>query len=92
MEEVLEKQTNPITTPAKTAKRVAVPTHIDAVDLQQHQRMSTHDAELDRVLGGGIVRSSGAPWGEPGIGKSTLLLQLSLQLNGKVLSCFWRRK
>ena len=86
VEEVLEKQTNPIATPAKTAKRVAVPTHIDVVDLQQHQRMSTHDAELDRVLGGGIVPGAVVLLGgEPGIGKSTLLLQLSLQLNGKVL-------
>ncbi len=44
-------------------------------------RISTHSAELDRVLGGGIV--PGAIMligGEPGIGKSTLMLQVAMQM------------
>ncbi len=46
------------------------------------RRKSSGDAELDRVLGGGIVEGSLVLiGGEPGIGKSTLLLQVSLQLN-----------
>ena len=54
-----------------------VPTSLTAVDLQEEERMSTHMAELDRVLGGGIVPGSlTLVGGDPGIGKSTLLLQV----------------
>jgi DNA repair protein RadA/Sms len=43
--------------------------------------MDTTDAELNRVLGGGIVPGSLILLGgEPGIGKNTLLLQISLKL------------
>ncbi|HMT34477.1 MAG: DNA repair protein RadA [Bacteroidetes bacterium] len=45
------------------------------------QRIITHDAELNRVLGGGIVAGSVIlVAGEPGIGKSTLFLQACLQM------------
>lgn len=48
---------------------------------EQEQRIVTNDAELNRVLGGGIVLGSIVlVAGEPGIGKSTLFLQLGLQL------------
>jgi len=48
------------------------------------QRISTFDGELDRVLGGGIVSGSVILFGgEPGIGKSTLLLQMALKLKGQ---------
>ena len=48
--------------------------------------MDTTDAELNRVLGGGIVPGSLILLGgEPGIGKSTLLLQISLKLPYKTL-------
>ncbi|MEL6923464.1 MAG: DNA repair protein RadA [Bacteroidota bacterium] len=50
------------------------------------QRLVTPDSELNRVLGGGIV--SGALMligGQPGIGKSTLLLQVALRVDAKVL-------
>ena len=47
---------------------------------------STGDNELDNVLGGGIVNGSIILLaGEPGIGKSTLLLQMALSINKKVL-------
>jgi DNA repair protein RadA/Sms len=50
------------------------------------QRMATPDAELNRVLGGGIVPGSLVLiGGQPGIGKSTLLLQVAVQLPVKVL-------
>ena len=50
------------------------------------ERQSSMDAELDRVLGGGIVPGSIILiGGEPGIGKSTLMLQLALAFKGKVL-------
>lgn len=52
----------------------------------QEQRFSLPDNELNRVLGGGLVAGSiTLIGGEPGIGKSTLLLQLALQMNKKVL-------
>ncbi len=54
-------------------------------------RLGSRIAELDRVLGGGIVPGSAVlVGGEPGIGKSTLLLQLAGALSGagrKVLYC-----
>ena len=44
-------------------------------------RLDTHDAELNRVLGGGLVKGSLVLLGgEPGIGKSTLLLQTVLRM------------
>jgi DNA repair protein RadA/Sms len=47
------------------------------------ERRATGDAELDRVLGGGVVPGSLVlVGGEPGIGKSTLMLQLALRLDG----------
>lgn len=55
---------------------------IQEVNASQQPRFSTGDAEIDRVLGGGIVPGSVVlVAGEPGIGKSTLFLQLGLQMN-----------
>lgn len=49
-------------------------------------RFPTGDGELDRVLGGGIVPGSLVLiGGQPGIGKSTLLLQVATSLEGKIL-------
>ena len=49
-------------------------------------RLEAPDKELNRVLGGGIVPGSLVLiGGQPGIGKSTLMLQVALQLNAKVL-------
>lgn len=53
----------------------------DAFDAKPSARYITYDAELNRVLGGGIVPGSlTLLGGEPGIGKSTLLLQLALSV------------
>ena len=60
-----------------SAKRAAAPVSLKEVDLQEGERMTTRIAELDRVLGGGIVPGSlTLVGGDPGIGKSTLLLQV----------------
>lgn len=54
-----------------------LPTKLSEVNIQEKLRMSTHIGELDRVLGGGIVPGSlTLVGGDPGIGKSTLLLQV----------------
>ena len=56
------------------------------VDRHAEARKPTGDRELDRVLGGGLVPGSLVLLGgEPGIGKSTLLLQVALLLGEKVL-------
>jgi DNA repair protein RadA/Sms len=63
------------------------PIAINDIQAQSEQRVRTGDTELDRVLGGGIVHGSLVLiGGEPGIGKSTLMLQFALQLaNIKIL-------
>ncbi|MEK7827529.1 MAG: ATPase domain-containing protein, partial [Thermodesulfobacteriota bacterium] len=53
-----------------------VPQSIEAITADEGERLRTGIAELDRVLGGGIVAGSAIlVGGDPGIGKSTLLLQ-----------------
>ncbi len=60
---------------------VAVPVPIGEVTEEEGMRLDTGDAELNRVTGGGIVPGSLILLGgDPGIGKSTLLLQVALKL------------
>jgi len=62
------------------------PEKINEIDNSNNPRIRIKDEELNRVLGGGIVPGSLILiGGEPGIGKSTLLLQISLALKNKVL-------
>ena len=68
----------------KTAsvKEVPKPVEIGAISLRDGERMMTGIAELDRVLGGGIMQGSLIlVGGDPGIGKSTLLLQTCRKLS-----------
>ena len=59
---------------------------MDAIGVSAIPKIKTGDTELDRVLGGGLVPGVVILLGgEPGIGKSTLLLQVALQLKKKVL-------
>jgi len=54
----------------------ASPQPIDRVELEESRRISSNIVELDRVLGGGVVPGSAVLiGGDPGIGKSTILLQ-----------------
>lgn len=63
-----------------------VPLPIKEITNAEEQRIVLPYAEFNRVLGGGLVLGSLVlVGGEPGIGKSTLLLQTALQLNKKVL-------
>lgn len=60
------------------------PTLISAVEATQESRINTYSDELNRVLGGGLVQGSLVLiGGEPGIGKSTLVLQVVLNIQGK---------
>ena len=87
VEEVLEKPKEKGWVEPKTLKiKSAAPVRIQEIETDKEARISTNDSELDRVLGGGLVPGSVTLLGgEPGIGKSTLLLQISLQIGGKVL-------
>lgn len=63
-------------------QREAKPIRLSEVTAAEAPRYDTHDAELNRVLGGGIVPGSLILLGgEPGIGKSTLLLQTILGMS-----------
>ncbi len=62
------------------------PMKVYDIDPGGEVRMDTRDGELNRVLGGGLVPGSMVLLGgEPGIGKSTLLLQISLRLPFRTL-------
>ena len=85
VEEIIEKET-PKEWVSDASQQNTVPIPINAIDVTQAPRIKTNDEELNRVLGGGLVPGSVILLGgEPGIGKSTLLLQVSLSLNTNVL-------
>jgi DNA repair protein RadA/Sms len=59
-------------------------------ELKDKERILSPNLELNRILGGGLVRGSVILiGGEPGIGKSTLLLQLVISLGGIGLNCLY---
>ena len=67
-------------------QRVSKPLKISEIDTTKNPRLDSKDSEINRVLGGGIVPGSLILLGgEPGIGKSTLMLQISLKLPFKTL-------
>lgn len=62
------------------------PLPISKIEYTENARLDTQDKELNRVLGGGLVMGSVVLiGGEPGIGKSTLLLQIALQIQNKTI-------
>lgn len=63
-------------------RAAAGPVCLSSIDTDKEERMTTHMEELNRVLGGGIVPGSLVlVGGDPGIGKSTLLLQVCQKLS-----------
>ncbi len=69
-----------------SSKTIAKPLKINEISTDKELRLDAHDKEFNRVLGGGIVPGSLILLGgEPGIGKSTLILQIALKLPYKTL-------
>ena len=65
-------------------KKEAIPMELNKVEKSEISRNSTGFSELDRVLGGGLVNGSLVLLGgEPGIGKSTLILQICDKIKGE---------
>ena len=86
VEEVLDKQS------VKVRKEVTEirPSLLSEIEESEEDRIGTHLSELDRVLGGGIVPGSLILiGGDPGIGKSTLLLQVCRNLSRDALKLLY---
>ncbi|TDO21399.1 DNA repair protein RadA [Pedobacter duraquae] len=86
VEEVIEKADAKVPSwkTSNNTTRSNKPSQISTITSSEEERMLTGDQELDRVLGGGLVPGSVTLiGGEPGIGKSTLMLQLALNIDGK---------
>jgi DNA repair protein RadA/Sms len=74
---------NPKAKGARGASGAVRPLKLHEISMEQEDRIPTGITELDRVLGGGIMRGSLVlVGGDPGIGKSTLLLQMARNLLG----------
>lgn len=90
VEEIIEKPNTSIPewkSSSTSLTRANQPVAIHKIIFSEENRLITPDKELNRVLGGGIVAGSLVLiGGEPGIGKSTLMLQIAMNLPGlKVL-------
>ena len=86
VEEVIQKEEKRSWKQSTSLKQKAKPLRIDEIQLNPEERIKTNNNELDTVLGGGLVKGSVTLLGgEPGIGKSTLLLQVALSISQKVL-------
>ncbi|WP_303309710.1 DNA repair protein RadA [Hymenobacter sp. BT730] len=86
VEEVVQKEDTQAagswkTPAAASTTKVSKPRPVSEIHYEEEPRIITHDGELNRVLGGGLVPGSLVLiGGEPGIGKSTLMLQIAMQL------------
>lgn len=83
-EEVVQAPAKSAAGVSRKSTNASQPKLIKEVTYSEQQRIPTHCGEFDRVLGGGIVPGSLILLGgEPGIGKSTLLLQTALAIHDK---------
>ncbi len=81
-EEVIAKSSSASASVVANAPQ-STPQRVSEIKPSTHQRLDMHNAEVNRVLGGGLVPGSLVLLGgEPGIGKSTLSLQLALTSHG----------
>ena len=85
VEEVISSKSSTTQSPSySTDSPRSKPQKLEEISISQEERIDLHDTELNRVLGGGLVPGSMVLiGGEPGIGKSTLVLQTVLGLTGK---------
>lgn len=84
----IDKQKRALLTDRNPNRGVAMT--LQTIEVKEEDRYTTHLGELDRVLGGGIVPGSLVLLGgDPGIGKSTLLLQVSLLLGQEDLTVLY---
>lgn len=90
VEEIVDKKAAGSIGKMKTSVTEAVPVPLSKVEFSETDRTTTKIGELDRVLGGGIVSGSLVlVGGDPGIGKSTLLLQVCRNLSDQNLSVLY---
>ena len=87
VEEVIQKEAKPSWRGSSNAlKKTSKSLRINEISTEKELRLNTCDYEFNRVIGGGLVPGSLILLGgEPGIGKSTLLLQIALKLPYKTL-------
>ena len=89
VEEVVDKKTASKQGTSRMSMRTK-PQPIGGIEFREEQRMNSGMPELDRVLGGGVVPGSMVlVGGDPGIGKSTLLLQVCKNLAGGHVSVLY---
>lgn len=82
--QVIHKDAEPKISHGMNVEKEVSPVKINEVNATKERRIDTKNNELNRVLGGGIVLGSLVLiGGEPGIGKSTLVLQVALNMEGK---------
>lgn len=86
VEEIIQKEEKRNWKQSNPSKKASKALKIDEISISNEERIPTQNNELNRVLGGGLVKGSVVLLGgEPGIGKSTLLLQIALLMENKVL-------
>lgn len=85
VEEIVERDTF-TGSKQKNSSYHSIPKPIQDISWETEPRTDTRCNELNRVLGGGLVKGSMIlVGGEPGIGKSTLMLQVGLHMDGKTI-------
>ena len=87
VEELVQKEkSEPWQESIGNSEAISKPLKVTDIDVTQEKRIILDDEELNRALGGGLVLGSLILLGgEPGIGKSTLLLQAALNIKSKTL-------
>lgn len=86
VEELVEKQLPQVVAFSVSSGRTAKAQTLQTIESNGQRRILLPDTEINRVLGEGLVPGSLVLFGgEPGIGKSTLLLQLAVRMNLRVL-------
>ncbi len=84
VEEILRKETNAKYPVPNLSRGTTKPINLNGLEGEEELRIDLCDDELNRVLGGGLVQGSLVLiGGEPGIGKSTLVLQTVMKIRNK---------